>query len=83
MSLAARIFQTTMTFQEASTINNHIWIPQILYCLPITTFMNEQCTNIYRPMLNTTLSKQGYNQYLPQVLIHGPIESGGLGLQSL
>jgi hypothetical protein len=59
------------------------WKPAIVYCLPITTFTENECKRIQSPFYNVLLPKLGVNRNMPRDLLHGPAQVAGLGLINL
>ena len=77
------ILRTNLSWEEAHTLYNRIWIPQILYCLPVTSLTLTQCNQIHSPILNSYLPQIGINRKMARTIIHGPRNRGGLGIPSL
>ena len=81
--LASHIKTSQLTRYETHILYTRIWLPQIEYCLPITTFTQHQCKSIHRRILVEILPKLGYNRNYPRALVHGPVRLGGLVLTTL
>ena len=69
--MADKIKEAHLTRDEALVLYSKIWIPQIQYALPITTFTETQAKQIHSPMLHATLPKLGFNRCTPRALVHG------------
>ena len=74
---------TQLSFHEAHILYQRVWIPQISYCLPVTTFSKSQCQRIHSPIINSVLAKTGFNRNMPRDIVFSHKEHGGLGYQSI
>jgi hypothetical protein len=59
-----------------------IW-SKISYALPATTFTQDQCNEITKKLVASTLSTSGINQHLPRDLVFGHKDKQGLGFPDL
>ena len=55
----------------------------IRYCLPITTFTEEELHAIQRKFIYLLLPKMGINRHAPRVMIFGPTSRGGREIMDL
>jgi hypothetical protein len=60
-----------------------VFIPSISYVLPATSIQEKELQQIQRPIINTVLTKIGYNQHMPRAVVFAPITAGGIGLLDL
>ena len=79
--IAREIEKNYTTGQNTWTLYNRIWCPQVQICLPVTTFNDAQCHEMHKPIINSILSKMGYNSKTPRAVVHGPVTKGALVLQ--
>ena len=74
----------TLTFREEAAIAYQAYyLAKFGYPLPVTTFNLTHVKRIESPSIQAILIKLGYIQHFPRCVVFGPIEWGGLGLQSL
>ena len=81
--LAHEIEASYIIRANALILYDCIWIPQISYCLPITTLTDKQCTQVHKPILRSIISKLGYNKNMPRALVHSSKWKGGMGMPKI
>lgn len=67
-----RIIRSSLTKHETLVSYRAIWLSQINYCLPLTTFSLEQCHKIQSPVFQATLPRLGINRNFPRAVLYGP-----------
>ena len=78
-----RIINQNLNRQELKLFYQSFYLPSIRYHLIIGTFTHTQLDTIQHPILQTILSRMGYNSNMPKAVIYGPTSAGGLGFQHL
>jgi len=53
------------------------------YPLAVTTFTEQQCAELMKPILGVGLPKIGCIRLMPRVVVHGPIDRAGLNIPNL
>jgi len=56
---------------------------KMAYPLAVTTFMEQQCTELMKPILGVGLPKIGCIWSMPRAVVHGPIDRAGLNIPNL
>jgi len=79
---ASEVYKLTSR-EEATLVYRGYYLSKFGYPLPVTTFTTAQLKRIESPSIQAILVKLGYNRHFPRCVVFGPIEWGGLGLQSL
>ncbi len=74
----ARLTHTDAMFSLRSSI-----MRKMAYPLAVTTFTENQCHELMKPILNVGLPKIGCNRSMPRSLVHGPLGYAGLNLPHL
>jgi len=74
----ARLTHTDAMFSLRSSI-----MRKMAYPLAVTTFTENQCHDVMKPILNVGLPKIGCNRSMPRSLVHGPLGYAGLNLPHL
>jgi len=74
----ARLTHTDALFSLRSSI-----MRKMAYPLAVTTFTENQCQELMKPILNVGLPKIGCNRLMPRALVHGPLGYGGLNIPQL
>ena len=77
---ATLINQANIDRHEAHLIYTTRIKPTIQYPLSITTFTDEQCREIQKPLMNAILPKMGFNRKMPRVVCYGPKIMGGVNI---
>jgi len=74
----ARLTHTDALFSLHSSI-----LQKMAYPLAVTTFTEQQCSELMKPILSAGLPKIGCIRSMPRAVIHGPIEKAGLNIPNL
>jgi len=74
----ARLTHTDALFSLQSSI-----LQKLAYPLAVTTFTEQQCAELMKPILGVGLPKIGCVQSMPRAVIHGPLEFSGLNIPNL
>jgi hypothetical protein len=72
-----------MNAQDAKQGFTTVFVPAIRYSLPATSIQQNILVKMQRPIINTVLSKIGYNRHMPRALVFAPTSIGGIGLLDL
>ncbi len=56
---------------------------KMAYPLAVTTFTEQQCAELMKPILGIGLPKIGCIRSMPRAIIHGPLEMAGLNIPNL
>jgi hypothetical protein len=56
---------------------------KLFYPLAATTLTKKECDNLMRSILQTTLSRSGYNRHISRALVYGPLELLGIGCKDM
>jgi len=56
---------------------------KLAYPLAVTTFMEQQCAEVMKPILGARLPKIGCIRSMPRAIVHGPLEQAGLNIPNL
>ena len=56
---------------------------KLCYPLAATTFSEDECTQLIRPILEAGLPASGINRHMARAVVHGPVELQGLGIPNL
>ena len=75
--------RSPFTKRDAWAYYHSIYLPSITYPFPSSTISNENCDKLKRLFKSAFLPKYGYNRNMPNAVVYGPTEYGGLGLQTL
>jgi hypothetical protein len=60
-----------------------VFVPSIRYVLPTTSIPQIILLKIQSPIINTVLTKMGYNRHMPRAVVFSPTTLGGIGLLEL
>jgi hypothetical protein len=60
-----------------------VFVPSIRYVLPTTSISQTILKKIQSPVINTVLTKLGYNRHMPRAVVFAPTTVGGIGLLDL
>ncbi len=74
----ARLTHMDALFSLQSSI---LW--KLAYPLAVTTFTEQQCSDLMKPILSVGLPKIGCNQLMPHAVVHRPLERAGLNIPHL
>jgi len=77
------VFKSSFNKKEAWLSYHAVWIPRMRYCLPLTTFTQQQCRRVQRSSFEAALPKMGLNRNFPRVVLHGPLKFGGLAIPNM
>jgi hypothetical protein len=75
--------QVYMSAQDTKQGFTTVFIPSIRYALPTTSILQKTLTNMQKPIINTVLTKLGYNRHMPRALTFAPTSIGGIGILDL
>jgi len=56
---------------------------KLAYPLVVTTFTEQQCSDLMKPILSVGLPKIGCNRSMPHTVVHGPLKRAGLNIPHL
>jgi len=84
----ARSWHTSMSGAKVMHAAAEFGLRQVIlrkldYPLVATTFTQKECQSIMSPILTTGLPAAGLTRTLPQALVHGPWQWGGLNIPNL
>ena len=68
---------------DAWSYYHAIYLPSICYPLPSSTLSNSHCTALQRQFKQAFLPKYGFNRNMPNAVVYGSSEYGGIGLRTL
>ncbi len=74
----ARLTHTDTLFSLHSSI-----LQKMAYPLAVTTFTEQQCAELMKPILSVGLPKIGCICSMPRAVVHGPIKMAGLNIPNL
>ena len=60
-----------------------IYLPSMSYPFPSSTISDSFCTALQRQFKKAFLPKYGFNRTMPNAVVYGPSELGGIGLRTL
>ena len=60
-----------------------IYLPSICYPLPSSTLSDAHCNALQVQFKKAFLPKYGFNRHMPNAIVYGPSDLGGLGLRTL
>ena len=60
-----------------------IYLPSICYPLPSSTLSDAHCNALQIQFKKAFLPKYGFNCHMPNAVVYGPTELGGIGLRTL
>ena len=60
-----------------------IYLPSMCYPFPSSTISDAFCTALQRQLKKAFLPKYGFNRNMPNAVVYGPSELGGIGLRTL
>jgi hypothetical protein len=75
--------QVFMSPQDTKQGFTTVFIPAIRYSLPATTIQQKTLVTMQKPIINTVLTKLGYNRHMPRAVVFAPTSIGGIGLLDL
>jgi len=75
--------EANLSWMDTEFSLRQVLLPKLLYPLMTTNFTEEQCQEILRPALTSTLPAMGINWHFPRAVIHGPKSHQGLGIPNL
>ena len=78
--MALRLERSHASPVDAYMIYVFRYCPAVFYCLPLTYFTREQCTQIQAPFVNALLPKLRMNRHIKRDIVWGPRKYGGLNL---
>jgi hypothetical protein len=64
--------QVYMSAQDTKQGFTTVFIPSICYALPTTSIQQKTLINMQKPIINTVLTKIGYNQHMPRAVVFAP-----------
>jgi hypothetical protein len=77
-TLAGRLNRAPLQHDEVHQVYYTRFKPaSVRYCLPITTFTDEECNTIQSQFYRVALPKMGMNRQMPLSVIYGPRRYGG------
>jgi hypothetical protein len=83
-TIMSSIFANTyFNAHEANVGLTTVFAPSIMYALPLTTITPDQLRKIQQPVINSVLSRLGYNKHMPRSVVFAARTSGGIGLIDL
>jgi len=74
----AHLTHTDALFSLRSSI-----LRKLAYPLAVTTFTEQQCAEVMKPILGAGLPKIGCIHSMPRAIVHGPLEQAGLNIPNL
>ena len=77
-TLAGRLKGAPLKPDEVNQVYYTRYKPSVGYCLPITTFTDNECNKIQSQFYKVALPKMGMNRHMPRAVIYGPRRYGGL-----
>ena len=60
-----------------------IYLPSMGYTLPLTSFTRAELKKIQQAPIGVLLPSMGFNRNMPQVVVFGPTDMGGIGIRHL
>jgi hypothetical protein len=60
-----------------------VFVPSIRYVLPTSSISQSILQKLQSPIINTVLTKLGYNRHMPRAVVFAPTTLGGIGLLDL
>jgi len=82
-TLGTRLYAAPFTPTDAAIVYQSRYKPMIRYCLPVTTFTQEELNKIQKKFIFLLLPKLGINRHAPRIMIYGPTSRGGRGIIDL
>jgi len=82
-TLGTRLYAAPFTPNDAAIVYQSRYKPMIRYCLPVTTFTQEELNKIQKKFIFLLLPKLGINRHAPRIMIYGPTTRGGRGIIDL
>jgi hypothetical protein len=76
----AQIFMTARDTKQGYTT---VFVPSIRYILPTTSISKTVLYKLQSNIINTVLTKMGYNRHMPRAVVFPPTHLGGIGLLGL
>jgi hypothetical protein len=76
----AQIFMTARDTKQGYTT---VFVPSIRYVLPTTSISKTVLYKLQSNIINTVLTKMGYNRHMPRAVVFAPTHLGGIGLLGL
>jgi hypothetical protein len=64
-------------------VKTTVFEPSITYALPLTSIDPDQLRKIQQPVVNSVLSRVGYNKQMPRSVVFAAKTRGGIGLLDL
>ena len=77
------IARSPFTKTDAWSYYHSIYLPSITYPFPSLTISDDHCDKLQRKFKAAFLPKYGYNRNMPNAVVYGATEYGGLGLRAL
>ena len=75
--------RSPFTRTDAWAYYHAIYLPSICYPFPSSTISDSFCTALQRQFKKAFLPKYGFNRTMPNAVVYGPSELGGIGLRTL
>eukprot|EP00957_Ditylum_brightwellii_P044722 3391070-Ditylum_brightwellii.AAC.1 len=76
MALADRARKPFISPKSAYRVYHNVWLPSSRYPLAVTTFTQQQCIDIMKPVVQVMILKMGFNQNMPRVILYGKHKFG-------
>jgi hypothetical protein len=83
LEMAGKMRAHAFDERDAWLIYQTRYRPMLRYCLPITTFTDQQCNKIQSPFICVFLNKLKLNRHLPRAVVWGPRRYGGLDIMNV
>ena len=77
------IMNQNLSRQELKLFYQSFYLPSLRYHLTIGTFNYTQLDTIQHPIIQTIISRLGYNRHMPKAVVYGHTSVGGMGFQHL
>jgi hypothetical protein len=75
--------QTHFNAKEAQLGMTTVFAPSVTYPLSVTSITPEILKKIQKPVINSVLSRLGFNRHMPRAVVYASKQHGGMGLLEL
>ena len=77
------LLTSNLSRSDIKTIYTTMWRAKTRFYLPHSSFTQNQCHDIQKPVISVIIQKLGFNKHFPRHVVFGHKHLGGLGLHDL